>query len=480
MTPRLHDPVDQPVDWDIGKNGQARVGFNMTTPRKMRIGTFLAGTGSNMASWRHPHAVADGAINLDYYRELTRRAEAAKLDFVFFGDGLYISEKSHPNFLNRFEPVTLLAALAMETTHIGLAATLSTSYSDPYTVARQFATVDHISHGRAGWNIVTSPLEGSALNYSKPGRPEHDLRYRMASEYLEVVKGLWDSWEDDAFVRDKEAGVFIDPTKMHRLNHQGEFFSVQGPLNISRSKQGRPVLIQAGASEAGKEFAAQVADAIFTPQASVADGVQFAQDVRRRAAKYGRQPDDILMMPGCSPIVGQTPEEAEQKYLEIANLVDLDNALNYLGRYFNDIDFTQYELDAPFPDLGDFGRNGWESGTDRIKAQARDLNLSLREVALRATTPKHSFIGTPTDVADKMQEWFEAGAADGFMLSGAVLPDGLTDFIDYVLPMLKERGLFRTEYEADTLHGNLGLPIPENRYTAAARGMSTTEVLVKS
>ncbi|MDH3603438.1 MAG: NtaA/DmoA family FMN-dependent monooxygenase, partial [Candidatus Tectomicrobia bacterium] len=211
----------------------------MTTQRQMRIGTFLAGTGSNMASWRHPHAVADGAINLDYYRELTRRAEAAKLDFVFFGDGLYISEKSHPNFLNRFEPVTLLAALAMETTHIGLAATLSTSYSDPYTVARQFATVDHISNGRAGWNIVTSPLEGSALNYSKPEHPEHDLRYRMASEYLEVVKGLWDSWEDDAFVRDKETGEFIDPAKMHRLNHKGEFFSVQGPLNISRSKQGR-------------------------------------------------------------------------------------------------------------------------------------------------------------------------------------------------------------------------------------------------
>ena len=261
----------------------------MTTHRMLRFGAFLAGTGGNMASWRHPNAIADAAINLDYYRWLTKRAEAAKLDFAFFGDGLYISEKSHPNFLNRFEPLTLLAALAMETTHIGLAATLSTTYSDPYTVARQFASIDHLSKGRAGWNIVTSPLEGSALNYSRPQHPEHDLRYRMADEYLEVAKGLWDSWEDDAFVRDKASGRFIDAGKMHRLNHQGEFYSVQGPLNIARCPQGRPVLIQAGSSEAGKNFAARHADAVFTGGASLEDGVRFCQDVRQRAARFGRR-----------------------------------------------------------------------------------------------------------------------------------------------------------------------------------------------
>ncbi len=440
----------------------------MTTQRKLRIGAFLAGTGSNMASWRHPNAVADAAINLSYYRELTKKAEAAKLDFAFFGDGLYISEKSHPNFLNRFEPLTLLAALAMDTTHIGLAATLSTSYSDPYTVARQFASIDHISNGRAGWNIVTSPLEGSALNYSKPEHPEHDLRYRMADEYLEITKGLWDSWEDDAFTRNKATGEFIDPTKLHRVNYKGEFFSVQGPLNISRSKQGRPVLIQAGSSEAGKQFASKVADAVFTGQESRAQAAAFYQDVKQRAAKQGRNPDEILILPGFRPIVGQTPEEADQKYQEIANLVDMGAALNYLGRYFNDIDFTRYELDAPFPELGDFGRNGWESTTDRIKQTAKEQELSLREVAIRSTTPKGAFTGTPTQIADTMQEWLEAGAADGFMHSGAVLPDGLTDFIDFVLPILKERGIFRTEYEDDTLHGNLGLPKPVNRYTAAA------------
>ena len=436
----------------------------MTNQRMMRLGAFLAGTGSNMASWRHPDAVPDAAINLDYYKQLTRRAEEAKLDFVFFGDGLYISEKSHPNFLNRFEPLTLLAALAMDTKQIGLAATLSTSYSEPFTVARQFASIDHISEGRAGWNIVTSPLEGSALNYSKAEHPEHDLRYRRAVEYLEVTKGLWDSWEDDAFVRNKETGQFIDPHKLHRVNHKGEFFSVQGPLTISRSKQGRPILIQAGSSEAGKEFASQVADAVFTGQATIEDAQEFYQDVKGRAVKHGRRSEEILMLPGCNPIVGATSEEAEAKYQEISNLVVIDDALNYLGRYFNDIDFTQYDLDEQFPDLGDFARNGWESATDRIKKVSREEGLTLRQMALRSTTPKSPFIGTPEQVADTMQSWFEAGAADGFMMNASVLPQGFNDFVDLVLPVLKDRGLFRTEYEHDTLRGNLGLAKPANRY----------------
>ena len=441
----------------------------MTNQRQLRLGVFLAGTGSNMASWRHPNAVADGAINLDYYRTLTRRAEAAKLDFVFFGDGLYISEKSHPNFLNRFEPLTLLAALAMETSHIGLAATLSTTYSDPFTVARQFASIDHISGGRAGWNVVTSPLEGSALNYGRPEHPAHDLRYRMAHEFLEVTKGLWDSWEDDAFIRDKESGQFFDASKLHRINYQGEFYSVQGPLTISRSRQGRPVLIQAGSSEAGKDFASRHADAVFTGGATMEEAVKFYQDVKARAAEYGRRPEEILILPGCAPIVAETAEQAEERYREIANLVFIDDALNYLGRYFNDMDFTQYDLDQPFPDLGDFGRNGWESATDRIKKLARDESLTLRQMALRSTTPKPKFIGTPAQVADTMEAWLEAGAADGFMMNSAVLPDGFNNFVDQVLPLLKERGLFRVEYESDTLHGNLGLAIPQNRFASPAQ-----------
>ena len=436
----------------------------MTDQRKMRIGVFLSGSGGNMASWRHPNAVPDGAVNLGYYKGMTRTAEEAKLDFAFFGDGLYNSEKSHPNFLVRLEPLTLLAALSMVTTHIGLAATLSTTYSDPYTVARQFSSIDHLSDGRAGWNIVTSPLEGSAANYSKPEHPQHDLRYRMAGEFVEITKGLWDSWEDDAFIRDKESGVFIDPSKMHRLDHKGEFYSVQGPLNISRSKQGSPVLIQAGSSEAGRGFAAKIADAIFTGQSTSSDAAGFYKDIKTRAEESGRDPRQVLILPGCSPVVGDTHEEAAAKYQEIANLVVIDDALNYLGRYFNDIDFSPYDLDEPFPDLGDFGRNGWESTTDRIKQVAKEERLTLREMALRSTTPRNEFIGTPTQVADSMQKWFENGAADGFMLVPSVLPQGFNDFVEHVLPILKERGLFRTEYEADTLRGNLGLPKPENRY----------------
>ncbi len=436
----------------------------MTSQRKLRLGAFFSGTGSNMASWRHPQAVPDGPINLQYYRELTRKAEEAKLDFVFFGDGLFISEKSHPIFLNRFEPLTLLAALAMDTTHIGVAATLSTTYSEPFTVARQFMSIDHISNGRAGWNIVTSPLEGSALNYSKPEHPAHDLRYEMAHEFLEITKGLWDSWEDDAFVFDKEAGVFFDPEKMHRVNHQGEFYSVQGPLNISRSPQGRPVLIQAGSSEAGRSFAARHADVIFTGQPSLEAAKAFYDDVKGRAAEYGRNPGELLILPGCSPIVGHSEAEADEKYREIAGLVEMADALNYLGRYFDDLDFTQFDLDAPFPELGDFGRNGWESTTDRLKKMAREENLTLREVALRTTTSRHKFIGTPEQVADTMQSWLEGGAADGFMVNNSVLPVGFNEFIDLVVPILKDREIFRTEYESNTLHGNLGLPIPPNRY----------------
>ena len=347
-----------------------------------------------------------------------------------------------------------------------MAATLSTTYSDPFTVARQFASIDHISGGRAGWNIVTSPLEGSALNYSKPEHPEHDLRYRMAHEFVEVTKGLWDSWEDDAFAFDKENGVFFDPAKMHRLDHKGEFFSVQGPLNIARSRQGRPVLIQAGASEAGKEFASRHADAIFATNRSLEDAKGLYKEIKERVAKHGRNPDEVLILPGCAPIVGETAEEADRKYDQIANLVSMTDALNYLGRYFNDIDFTQFELDGPFPELGDFARNGWESATDRIKEAARERNLTLREVALRETTPRHAYIGTPAQVADTMQLWFEERAADGFMVNNSVLPDGFTEFVDDVVPLLKERGLFRTEYEYDTFHGNLGLPIPANRYSA--------------
>jgi len=429
----------------------------MAADKKIRIGAFLSGTGGNMGSWRHPESVPDGAVNFEHYLDMTRRAEAAKLDFVFFGDGLYISEKSHPNFLTRFEPLTLLAALAPATKHIGLVATLSTTYSEPFTVARQFGTIDLLSAGRAGWNIVTSPLEGSAANYGKTDHPDHDVRYRMANEFVDVTEGLWRSWDDDAFVRDKATGQFIDPDGLHKLNHKGEFFSVAGPLNLIRSSQGQPVLFQAGASEAGRNFAAHRADAIFAVQPEIKSAIRFRADIHERATKHGRQPSDLAILHGIGPVVGRTHAEAEEKFRAIGELVDVDVALAYLGRFFDDIDWSSYDLDAPFPDLGDRGSSGWQSTSDGIKKYARKAGLTLREVALSTTTPRHDFIGTPVEIADTMQTWFKAGASDGFMLDCPVLPSGLREFTDEVIPILVERGLFRAEYEAETLRENLGL-----------------------
>ncbi|MGG3281171.1 LLM class flavin-dependent oxidoreductase [Paenibacillus solani] len=436
----------------------------MAKQRQLKLGALLHGVGGGTSMWRHPDAQPDASVNFDLYKQWVQKAEEGKFDLIFIADGLYINEKSIPHFLNRFEPITILSALAAVSTNIGLVGTLSTSYSEPFTVARQFASLDKISGGRAGWNIVTSPLEGSALNYGKKEHPEHDKRYRIATEYLEVARGLWDSWEDDAFVRNKETGVFFDPEKMHALNHEGEFFSVKGPLNIARSKQGQPVIFQAGASEVGKNYASKEADAVFTGHEFVEVAAAFYQDVKARAAGFGRNPDDVLIFPGISPIIGSTPEEAERKYEEVASLVTIENALDYLGRFFEHHDFSQYPLDEPFPELGDLGKNSFQSGTDKIKRDAKEKGLTLRQVALQSATPRGGFIGTPEQVADKIQAWFEAGAADGFMITAAV-PNGLKDFVDHVVPILQERGIYRTEYESDTLRGNLGLPVPENRYS---------------
>ncbi|WP_019639571.1 LLM class flavin-dependent oxidoreductase [Paenibacillus fonticola] len=437
----------------------------MAKQRQLKLGALLHGVGGGTSMWRHPDVLPDASVNIEVYKHWVRKAEEGKLDLIFIADGLYINEKSIPHFLNRFEPITILSALAGVSKNIGLVGTLSTSYSEPFTVARQFASLDMISGGRAGWNVVTSPLEGSALNYSRKEHPEHDKRYRIAAEYLEVTRGLWDSWEDDAFVRNKESGVFFDSGKMHTLNHEGEFFSVKGPLNIARSKQGQPVIFQAGSSEVGRNFAAKQADAVFTGHETLEEAAAFYRDVKSRAVSFGRSPEEVLIFPGIGPIIGSTPEEAERKYQEVASLVTIENALNYLGRFFEHHDFSQYPLDEPFPELGDLGKNSFQSGTDKIKQDAREKGLTLRQVALQLATPRGGFIGIPEQIADRIQTWFESEAADGFMISAAV-PNGLEDFVDHVVPILQDRGLYRTEYESDTLRGNLGLSVPENRYTS--------------
>ncbi|MFC3748339.1 LLM class flavin-dependent oxidoreductase [Paenibacillus sp. GCM10012306] len=435
----------------------------MAKSKQLKLGALLHGVGGSTSTWRHPDAKPDASVNFELYKSWVQKAEEGKLDLIFIADGLYINEKSIPHFLNRFEPLTILSALAAVSTNIGLVGTLSTSYSEPFTVARQFGSLDVISGGRAGWNVVTSPLEGSALNYGKKEHPDHSKRYRIATEYLEVTRGLWDSWEDDAFVRDKESGVFFDPEKVHTLDHEGEFFSVKGPLNIARSKQGQPVIFQAGSSEVGRNYAAQEADAVFTGHDTIESAQEFYRDVKARVAASGRNPDEVLIFPGIGPIIGDTEEEAERKYQEVAGLVTIENALNYLGRFFEHHDFSQYPLDEPFPELGDLGRNSFQSGTDKIKKDAKEQGLTLRQVALQSATPRTSFIGTPEQVADQIQTWFQSEAADGFMIAESV-PGGLEQFVERVVPILQERGLFRTEYESDTLRGNLGLPVPENRY----------------
>ncbi len=382
----------------------------MSENRQLRLGTILHGASGNMSAWRHPAAQADASINFDFVTQTALKAEAGKLDFIFVADGLYINEKSIPHFLNRFEPLTVLSALAAITRRLGLVGTLSTSYSEPFTTARQFASLDHLSQGRAGWNVVTSPLEGSAKNFSRAQHPDHALRYRIADEYLQVVKGLWDSWEEDAFVRNKETGQFFDKNKLHTLDHHGDFFKVAGPLNIARTPQGRPIIFQ-----------------------------------------------------GVSVIVGDDAEDAERQYQTTAALVSIEDALNYLGRYFEHHDFSQYPLDEPFPDIGDLGQNSFRSTTDEIKRHARERGLTLRQVALEAASPRPRFTGTASDVADGLQLWFEQHAADGFIIQGGT-PETFPRFVDEVVPLLQARGLFRRDYPGTTLRESLGLALPANQF----------------
>lgn len=439
----------------------------MADNRKLKLGFMLHGVGMGWGDWRHPDSQPDASTSFAYYKRQAQLAEAAKFDFLFVADSVFITEKSSPHYLNRFEPLTILSALAGATSNIGLVATLTVSYSEPFNVARQFASLDHISGGRAGWNVVTSWLEGSAANFSKSSHLAHDTRYRLAAEYLDVVQALWDSWEDDALVHDKASGVFFDRKKLHNLNHNGEFFQVKGPLNIARSAQGQPVIFQAGASEDGKNFAAARADAIFVHHENLEEGKGYYADTKRRAAGFGRDPDGLFILPGIRPVIGSTEEEADRKYREFASLTSIENALSMLGRPFNDYDFLQHDLDGPFPDVGAHGANSNQSTSNKIFDTARRENLTLREVALRFATPRTEFVGTPIQVADALQRWLEERGSDGFVINVS-LPKELEVFVETVVPILQERGVYRTEYDSETFRGNLGIPVPVNRYTDAA------------
>ncbi|HEY0213180.1 MAG TPA: LLM class flavin-dependent oxidoreductase, partial [Paenirhodobacter sp.] len=372
---------------------------------------------------------------------------------------------SSPSLMTRFEPLTFFSALAMSTRHIGLVATLSTSYMAPYNAARLFASLDHLSEGRAGWNIVTSSSLRAAQNFGLPDQESPAVRYERAEEFVEVVKGLWDSWEDGALPQDKDSGVYLDPTKLHELDHSGKYFSVRGPLNVDRTPQGQPVLVQAGSSAGGMALGARVAEVIFTAQPTLDEGRKFYSEMKQGAIAAGRDPSQILIMPGVMPIVGRTHDEAQALFEELQSRIDIKLALSVLSDELGH-DVSGYPLDAPLPDLPP--TIGTISRAELLMRLAREQNLTLAQLARSTAAARghHVIVGSPTEIVDILQEWFETGAADGFNIMPPFFPRGLELFVDLVVPELQKRGLFRTAYEGNTLRENLGLAVPQNRYTA--------------
>ena len=436
--------------------------------RKIKLGAFLMQTGHHIAAWRHPGAQADAGQNIRHYAELARRAEAAKFDAVFLADSVGvrnsdIASLSRTARSDHFEPLTLLSALAMVTERIGLIATVSTTYNEPFHVARKFASLDHISGGRAGWNLVTSSGQGEAQNFNLDEHVEHARRYARAAEFHDVVLGLWDSWEDDAFVRDTRSGVYFDPDKLHPLNHRGEHFRVRGPLNVARSPQGRPVVVQAGASPAGRDLAARTAEVIFVAHQTFDEAQTFYRDIKQRARVHGRDPDQIKIMPGIFPIIGRTQAEAEDKFAQLQDLIHPVVGVQLLSNMIGGFDLSTYPVDGPLPELPE--TNGGKSRQQLLVDLARRENLSIRDLYLRIAGARghQQIVGTPQSVVDQLQQWFEEEGADGFNIMSPWLPGGLDDFIALALPELRRRGLVRTEYEGTTLRDHLGLHRPAHR-----------------
>ncbi|AOZ03589.1 nitrilotriacetate monooxygenase [Cupriavidus sp. USMAHM13] len=435
-------------------------------PRQLHLGAFLQATGHHVAGWRHPGAQADAGQNFAHYARLARRAEAARFDAVFLADGVAIrgmSDATLPRTARAatFEPLTLLSALAAVTERIGLVATVSTTYNEPFHVARKFASLDHLSGGRAGWNVVTSWSDAEARNFNLEHHPEHADRYARAEEFVDVVNGLWDSWEDDALLYDKDSGLHFDSGKLHALEHRGAHFQVRGPLNVARPPQGHPVVVQAGSSEAGQELAARTAEVIFTAQQSLADAQAFYSGLKARLARYGRTPDQLKILPGVFPVVGRSEAEAQEKFEALQALIHPSVGLALLSQSLGGVDLSGYPLDGPLPD--DLPEpNGAKSRFQLVTGLARREGLTIRQLYLRVATARGhwSIHGTPASIADQLQAWFEGGAADGFNIMPPWLPGGLDDFIDLVLPELRRRGLFRQEYEGRTLREHLGLARP--------------------
>jgi N-acetyl-S-(2-succino)cysteine monooxygenase len=440
------------------------------TARRMRLGLSIRGHGYHPAAWRHPDVPAEGTLDVAHYVRSAQIAERGKLDMIFFADGAGIRQGDNPRGslartgrdMLELEPTMLLPALAMVTRHVGLVATASTTYNEPYNLARRFATLDLISQGRAGWNVVASWSELEAQNFGLETTLDYDTRYARSAEFVDVVKGLWDGWDDGALVFDKATGQYYDEAKMHVLNHDGRFFKVRGPLTVAGMPQGHPVIVQAGASEQGRELGAATADVIYSINNTLDRAQAYYADVKGRMAKYGREPDDLKIMPAFCPVVGRTRAEAQAKYDALQELIDPLVGLGALYTSFGDL--SGYPLDAPVPEDA-LGAQELRSTSAQLVEWVRREKPTIRELYLRTGITGSATVGTPADIADRMQEWFEASACDGFNITPATLPGGGEDFVEMVVPELQRRGVFRTEYEGKTLRENLGLRAVVSRYS---------------
>ena len=448
--------------------------------RQIKLGAFIPTTSQHAAGWRHPESRPHDHLNIDYAIELAKTAEKGLFDAYFLADGLAVNWShaatkdaqtiGYTDKVVGFEPVTLFAAISAVTKHIGFIATASTTYEDPYLLARKFASLDHISKGRSAWNVVTTIAAVTARNFGLQQHPDPALRYERAEEFIEVTQKLWDSWEDDAFKYDKETGQFFEVSKSHEPLHSGKHFNVQGALNVPRPPQGYPVIVQAGQSEAGRELAAKYAEVIFTSQQSIEDAQAFYRDVKGRLVKYGRHADDLKIMPGVSIFVAKTEEEAQQKYDLLNSLILPDVGLGLLAGLSGGIDLSKYDLDAPFPKISD-AELTFSSRQQLMIDIAKAHNFTIRQLYeyIASARGHWTLIGTPEQVVDQLQAWFENEAADGFNVLPPSTPAGLNDFVEFIVPELQRRGLFRTEYEGTTLRENLGLQRPENQHVVARR-----------
>jgi FMN-dependent oxidoreductase (nitrilotriacetate monooxygenase family) len=440
--------------------------------RQMRLGLSMRYHGYHLAAWRHPDVPAAGTLDYRYFLNTARIAEQARFDMVFLADGVGIRARDEPSgSLCRspqtveLEPLTLFAAIATHTTHIGFVATASTTYNEPYHIARKYASLDHISGGRAGWNIVTSWSDEEARNFGREKHLDYDTRYDRAEEFVRVVTGLWDSWEDDAFVRDKASGLYYDPEKLHVLNHKGRHFAVRGPLSSVRTPQGRPILVQAGAAEQGQEIAGAHADLVYAMSFDLASAQRYYSAVKQRAVQHGRTPESVLVLPGFTPYVGRTEAEARAKYDAMQGLIHPKVGLAILYNYLGDL--SGYPIDGPVPEpTGDVRLRSLAGGVVQMALREKMTIRQLYEM-MAAGNSGRVLVGTAEQIADDMQTWFEEGAADGFNICASHLPGGLEDFAELVVPELQRRGLFRREYEATTLRGNLGLPPQRNRHSSS-------------